>query len=180
MAGSSSSIWRSGIRTGVGEVFAFGANTKTSGVASGFDEDSHVRRVHPARRRGVQPQFTDTAQFDAFVEQIGKMWDSQPNWTDEQLKQIRSPVLIVDGQYDEAIKREHTEYMAATIPGAGLDDPAECESLRVHSGPGDVQCGDGPFHRRHARYALAAVGDAAAFLRARIARAADEARLRTR
>jgi pimeloyl-ACP methyl ester carboxylesterase len=28
--------------------------------------------------------------------------------------------LIVDGDHDEAIKREHTEYMASAIPGAGL------------------------------------------------------------
>ena len=27
---------------------------------------------------------------------------------------------MVDGDHDEAIKREHTEYMAATIPHAGL------------------------------------------------------------
>ena len=27
---------------------------------------------------------------------------------------------MVDGDHDEAIKREHTEYIAATIPGAGL------------------------------------------------------------
>jgi pimeloyl-ACP methyl ester carboxylesterase len=27
---------------------------------------------------------------------------------------------VVDGDHDEAIKREHTEYIASTIPGAGL------------------------------------------------------------
>ena len=27
---------------------------------------------------------------------------------------------MVDGDHDEAIKRPHTEYIAATIPGAGL------------------------------------------------------------
>ena len=27
---------------------------------------------------------------------------------------------VVDGDLDEAIKREHTKYIAATIPGAGL------------------------------------------------------------
>jgi pimeloyl-ACP methyl ester carboxylesterase len=27
---------------------------------------------------------------------------------------------VVDGDHDEAIKRAHTEYIAATIPGAGL------------------------------------------------------------
>jgi pimeloyl-ACP methyl ester carboxylesterase len=28
--------------------------------------------------------------------------------------------LIVDGDHDEAIKRDHTEYIARTIPDAGL------------------------------------------------------------
>jgi len=27
---------------------------------------------------------------------------------------------VVDGDHDEAIKREHTEYIASTIPRAGL------------------------------------------------------------
>jgi pimeloyl-ACP methyl ester carboxylesterase len=33
---------------------------------------------------------------------------------------VASEVLVVDGDRHEAIKREHTEYIAATIPGAGL------------------------------------------------------------
>ena len=57
---------------------------------------------------------------DIFVKQIGHMWDSQPNWSDAQLKSITAPVEIADGDHDEAIKRAHTEYLAATIPGAGL------------------------------------------------------------
>jgi pimeloyl-ACP methyl ester carboxylesterase len=48
------------------------------------------------------------------------MWDTEPNWTDAQLQSIKTPVLVVDGDHDEAIKRAHTEYIAATIPGAGL------------------------------------------------------------
>ncbi|WEK12230.1 MAG: alpha/beta hydrolase [Candidatus Pseudomonas colombiensis] len=59
-------------------------------------------------------------EYDAFVEQISHMWASQPNWSDADLGKIRTPVLIVDGDRDEAIKRDHTEYLAATIPGAGL------------------------------------------------------------
>jgi len=58
--------------------------------------------------------------YDAFVAQISKMWETEPNWTDAQLKSIRAPVWVVDGDHDEAIKRAHTEYIAATIPGAGL------------------------------------------------------------
>jgi pimeloyl-ACP methyl ester carboxylesterase len=48
------------------------------------------------------------------------MWATQPNWTDAQLKTIDKPVLIVDGDHDEAIKPEHNNYMAETIPNARL------------------------------------------------------------
>ena len=48
------------------------------------------------------------------------MWATQPNWTDAQLKAIEATVLVVDGDHDEAIKREHTEYIAAMVPDAGL------------------------------------------------------------
>jgi pimeloyl-ACP methyl ester carboxylesterase len=59
-------------------------------------------------------------EYDRFVAQISKMWETEPNWTDAQLQSIHTPVLVVDGDHDEAIKRAHTEYIAATIPGAGL------------------------------------------------------------
>ena len=52
--------------------------------------------------------------------QISKMRETEPNWTDGQPQSIKAPVLIVDGDHDEAIKRSHPEYIAATIPGAGL------------------------------------------------------------
>jgi len=36
-----------------------------------------------------------------------------PSCTDAQLKAITAPVLVADGDHDEAIKREHTEYIAS-------------------------------------------------------------------
>jgi pimeloyl-ACP methyl ester carboxylesterase len=48
------------------------------------------------------------------------MWADQPNWTDAELQAIDNPTLVVDGDHDEAIKREHTESIAAAIPHAGL------------------------------------------------------------
>jgi pimeloyl-ACP methyl ester carboxylesterase len=59
-------------------------------------------------------------QYDAFVKQISHMWDTQPNWTKEQLAAIKVPIAIVLGDHDEAIKRDHTEAMAAAIPGSKL------------------------------------------------------------
>ena len=57
-------------------------------------------------------------QYDAFVEQISHMWESQPAWTKEQLATIKTPTAIVLGDHDEAITRAHTDYMASAIPGA--------------------------------------------------------------
>jgi pimeloyl-ACP methyl ester carboxylesterase len=104
----------------VGKIFAFAANTLTSGVKDDVEKnptfaDFIKRAGHEYEAYSATPK-----EYDTFVEQISKMWASQPNWTDEQLKAITAPVLVVDGDHDEAIKREHTEYIAATIPGAGL------------------------------------------------------------
>jgi pimeloyl-ACP methyl ester carboxylesterase len=67
--------------------------------------------------RKISPTPTE---YDAFVEQISNMWASQPNWTDDDLKKIRTPIAVVLGDHDEAVSREHTDYMAKTIPGAKL------------------------------------------------------------
>jgi pimeloyl-ACP methyl ester carboxylesterase len=59
-------------------------------------------------------------QYNVFLEQISKMWASEPAWTKDQLAAIKVPTAIVLGDHDEAITRAHTEYMAASIPGAKL------------------------------------------------------------
>ena len=48
------------------------------------------------------------------------MWDTEPNYKAADLARIHVPVAIADGDHDEAIKREHTEYLARSIPGAKL------------------------------------------------------------
>ncbi len=104
----------------VGRVFAFAANTVTSGVTPGVEKNptfaAFIKRAgHEYVRMSATPQ-----QYTAFVDQISRMWAEQPNWNDAQLRAIRAPVLVVDGDHDEAINRPHTEYIARTISGAGL------------------------------------------------------------
>lgn len=104
----------------IGKVFAFAANTVTSGVVEGVEKNPTFA-AYIARAGGEYAKYSATPkEYDAFVAQISKMWADQPNWTDAQLKAIDKPVLVVDGDHDEAIKRAHTEYIAATIPRAGL------------------------------------------------------------
>jgi pimeloyl-ACP methyl ester carboxylesterase len=104
----------------VGKVFAFAANTMTSGVKEGVEKDPTFAAYIERAGREYEVHSSTPKDYHAFVDQISKMWAGQPNWTDEQLRSIETPVLIVDGDHDEAIKREHTEYIAATIPRAGL------------------------------------------------------------
>ncbi len=104
----------------VDKVFSFAANTVTSGVIDGVERNptfaAFIQRAgHEYAGLSATPQG-----YDAFVDQISHMWASEPNWSDAQLKAIKAPVLVADGDHDEAIHREHTEYIARTIPGAGL------------------------------------------------------------
>lgn len=104
----------------VGKVFAFAANTVTAGVVEGVEKNptfaAYIKRAgYEYEKLSATPK-----EYDAFVDQISKMWAEQPNWTDAELKTIDTPVLVVDGDHDEAIKRPHTEYIAATVPHAGL------------------------------------------------------------
>jgi pimeloyl-ACP methyl ester carboxylesterase len=100
-------------------LFAFAANSDPSGVAdiahSPVFNGFIARAEHEYERLSPTPK-----EYKSFLAQIEKMWETQPNWTAEQLKAIRVPTWIVDGDHDEAIKRENTEFMAAQIPGAGL------------------------------------------------------------
>jgi pimeloyl-ACP methyl ester carboxylesterase len=60
------------------------------------------------------------ADFAAFKAAIQHMWDTEPNYTAADLARIKTPVAIADGDHDEAIRREHTDYLAHAIPGASL------------------------------------------------------------
>jgi pimeloyl-ACP methyl ester carboxylesterase len=104
----------------VGKVFAFAANTLTSGLKEGVEKNPTFAAYIARAGREYGERSATPKEYDAFVEQISRMWAEQPNWSDAQLKAIDTPILVVDGDHDEGIKRDHTEYIAATIPHAGL------------------------------------------------------------
>jgi pimeloyl-ACP methyl ester carboxylesterase len=101
------------------KLFAFAANSDPSGVAD--IAASPVFNAYIARAEKEYQALSPTPdQYKPFLDQIGEMWKTQPNWTADNLRAIKVPTWIVDGDHDEAIKRENTEFMAANIPGAGL------------------------------------------------------------
>jgi len=100
-------------------LFAFAANSDPSGVKD--SSQSKVFNAYLARTETEYQKLSPTPDgYKAFFEQINKMWETEPNFTAENLKSIRVPTWIVDGDHDEAIKRENTLFMADQIPSAGL------------------------------------------------------------
>ena len=104
----------------VGKIFAFAANTMTSGVKDDVEKNPTFAAFIERAKQEYERYSSTPREYDSFYERISKMWASEPNWTDGQLAAITAQVQVADGDHDEAIKREHTEYIATTIPHAGL------------------------------------------------------------
>jgi pimeloyl-ACP methyl ester carboxylesterase len=99
-------------------IFVFAANSDLSGVKN--VGASTVLEAYQSRTRAEYAKLSPTpTEFRAFLEQLKKMWDTEPHFSDEQLRGIKVPTWIVDGDHDELIKREDTDHMAQLIPGAG-------------------------------------------------------------
>jgi pimeloyl-ACP methyl ester carboxylesterase len=104
----------------VRKVFSFGANTLVSGTRDNYWKDPTVAEYVNRVGRDYAKLSPTPQEYKTLTEQMHRMGTSEPNWSDADLKTIRARVLIADGDHDEIVKREHTEYIAATVPNAGL------------------------------------------------------------
>jgi pimeloyl-ACP methyl ester carboxylesterase len=75
----------------VGKIFAFAANTVTSGVKDDVEKNPTFAAFIKRAGHEYEAYSATPKEYAAFVEQISKMWASQPNWTDAQLEAIVVP-----------------------------------------------------------------------------------------
>ena len=101
-------------------LYAYGANSDLSGLKPDFDKNPTFAAFIERAGTEYKKLSKTPDQYDSFLQQISQMWATQPDFTADQLRGIKVRTAIADGEYDEGIKREHTEYMARTIPGAEL------------------------------------------------------------
>ena len=103
----------------VAGVFFFACNMDPTGVKP-FEPTPVLNRCF-ARHTADYKQLSATPdQFKQFVEHVGVMQRTQPNYSTQDLAKINVPVRIVHSERDEFIRREHAEYLARTIPGASF------------------------------------------------------------
>jgi pimeloyl-ACP methyl ester carboxylesterase len=98
-------------------LFAFAGNSDPSGTKKAIGSAAFA-----AYGRRVEQEYkvlspTPDA-FNSFRADLSRMWASQPRFTARQLQGITVPTWIVDGDHDEIIKRQDTEWMASQIPGS--------------------------------------------------------------
>lgn len=96
----------------VSRVFAFAANMDPSGVDLAATERPPFSTFVEQARKDYDRLSPTPGQFDAFLAAIGKMWETEPNYKADDMAKIYLPVAIVDGDHDDAIKADHTRYMA--------------------------------------------------------------------
>jgi pimeloyl-ACP methyl ester carboxylesterase len=102
------------------KLFAFAANYNPAGVRSDIGSSTTFNAFIARCGIDYQRLSPTPGQYKEFLAAIQKMWATEPNYSREQLEHINVPVVIADGDHDEAIDRKQTEQMAALIPNAGL------------------------------------------------------------
>jgi pimeloyl-ACP methyl ester carboxylesterase len=98
----------------------YGANSDPSGTFPDV-EKAPIFAAYIERAAVEYAHLSPTPkEFDAFVTQVQGMWASEPRYRKADLRRITIPTLVFDGAHEEAIRTEHTRYLARTIPHATL------------------------------------------------------------
>jgi pimeloyl-ACP methyl ester carboxylesterase len=102
------------------KLIAYGANYNPSGVRTDIGESVRFNAYIEMASGDYARLSPNPDNFETFLENIGNMWATEPNYTEEQMQSITIPTLILDGMQEEAIYVEHDLEMAKLIPNADL------------------------------------------------------------
>jgi pimeloyl-ACP methyl ester carboxylesterase len=102
------------------KLVAIAANYSVSGLHNSKTRSETLTEYYRLVRSDYQRLSSTPNDYDNFLIAMRMMWRSQPEYTLTQLTSIQVPALIVDGEYDEVVQREHTAKLARLVPGAKL------------------------------------------------------------
>ena len=101
-------------------VFYFACNMDSSGVKEMNELGPVVERCFKRHTKDYASLSATPEEFDGFVEAVGTMQKTQPNYTADDLARINVPVTVAQSEFEEFIKREHAEYLSRMLPKAEL------------------------------------------------------------
>jgi pimeloyl-ACP methyl ester carboxylesterase len=103
----------------VSGVFFFACKMDPSGNKP-FEPSSALKHCFSRHTKDYAALSTTPDDFKAFVDAVGLMQRTQPNYSTADLARIRVPVRIAHAEHDEFIKQEHAAYLAQALPDATL------------------------------------------------------------
>jgi pimeloyl-ACP methyl ester carboxylesterase len=98
-------------------VFFFACNMDPSGVKP-IEPRPILDRCFSRHTKDYARLSSTPDNFKSLVESVSLMQRTQPNFSARDLAEIRVPVVIVQSEHEEFIKRDHAEYLAHSIPNA--------------------------------------------------------------
>lgn len=102
------------------KLIAYGANYNSAGLRADVSQNEKFNNYLAQAAQDYQQVASDPLRWAAFLENIGTMWATEPNYAPAQLSMIATPTLILDGEEEELIAINHIKEMAALIPTAKL------------------------------------------------------------
>src|SRR5512140_549987 len=106
----------------IDHLVTFGANFSPDGFDLAdilWNRTATAENFGPETRRRYEELAPDPSHYETAMNRIIALWRDQPNFTLEELGQIRAKVMIAAGEND-VVRQDHTEALAHAIPGARL------------------------------------------------------------
>lgn len=101
----------------VAGVFFFACKMDPSGNRP-FELTPIVQRCFNRHSKDYAALSAEPETFKDFVDAVGLMHRTQPNYSAADLARVQPPVRVVQAEHDEFIKPEHCAYLARSIPNA--------------------------------------------------------------
>ncbi|HEY5922708.1 MAG TPA: alpha/beta hydrolase [Kofleriaceae bacterium] len=105
----------------VTKLFIFGANYDAKGSKPRAGKSYPTFDTYTAKCRADYKRLSGTPkQFSALVQWLLPIWRNPMGFTKDQLRTIKAPTIVADGDHDEIIVLSQVEEMATLIPNARL------------------------------------------------------------
>lgn len=102
----------------VRRLVAYGTNFDLSGAKRG---GGATFSAYFARCAADYARLSPTPRdYRGLLEALRPMWRTQPNFTRQQLARLEVPMLVLAGDHDEIVRREHLEELVRVLPHARL------------------------------------------------------------
>jgi len=104
----------------VDRLFVFAANYDANGSKSRTGPSPTFTGYYLRCKKEYEQLSTDGVTYKALIDALKPLWHSPTGITKDQLRSIKAPVLMADGDRDEVIVLDQIEEMSKLIPNAQL------------------------------------------------------------